>query len=302
MRKDIVLLATAMVVWTTTVAQTPSRQYLPADQGSYPDRQYLPASTGQPSAPSNQLDDSRFDDEDSVSVTSAAFGGTPTALSRFGSGNTNQFGVSGGSTRFGRKPSNQYGVPSASNRLGNGQHNSASSASSRIVSGPSNQYGTPDASSRFGRPTPSNQYGAPDASSRFGGAPSNQYGAPDASSRFGGPATSNQYGAPSSSRFGSATPSSQYRVPGSNFGGVNGDEDSLTEPANYEFSYEVEAREYGTVFGHAENRQDENARGSYHVLLPDGRTQIVEYEADQDGYKPQIRYEDTAEPHGSGPY
>jgi len=30
----------------------------------------------------------------------------------------------------------------------------------------------------------------------------------------------------------------------------------------------------------------------YHVLLPDGRTQIVEYEADEDGYKPKITYTD----------
>jgi hypothetical protein len=29
------------------------------------------------------------------------------------------------------------------------------------------------------------------------------------------------------------------------------------------------------------------------VLLPDGRRQIVEYEADVEGYKPQIRYEET---------
>jgi len=34
------------------------------------------------------------------------------------------------------------------------------------------------------------------------------------------------------------------------------------------------------------------------VLLPDGRRQIVEYEADLEGYKPQIRYEET----GAGGY
>lgn len=36
------------------------------------------------------------------------------------------------------------------------------------------------------------------------------------------------------------------------------------------------------------------ATGTYHVLLPDGRTQIVDYVADQDGYRPMIRYEGTA--------
>lgn len=36
------------------------------------------------------------------------------------------------------------------------------------------------------------------------------------------------------------------------------------------------------------------ATGTYHVLLPDGRTQIVDYIADQAGYRPMIRYEGTA--------
>jgi hypothetical protein len=73
---------------------------------------------------------------------------------------------------------------------------------------------------------------------------------------------------------------------------------SLQEPANYEFSYEVDDPDSGSEFGHEENRQDEDARGSYRVLLPDGRRQIVEYEADFEGYKPQIRYEET----GAGAY
>jgi len=76
----------------------------------------------------------------------------------------------------------------------------------------------------------------------------------------------------------------------------------LQEPANYEFSYEVEASEYGTLYGQEESRQEDTARGSYHVLLPDGRTQVVEYEADQEGYKPQVRYEDTTGSRVSGPY
>lgn len=33
--------------------------------------------------------------------------------------------------------------------------------------------------------------------------------------------------------------------------------------------------------------------GAYYVLLPDGRTQHVEYVADQEGYKPMITYEDS---------
>ena len=58
--------------------------------------------------------------------------------------------------------------------------------------------------------------------------------------------------------------------------------------------------ESGNEFSQEESRQDEYAQGSYRVLLPDGRLQIVEYEADLEGYKPQIRYEDTGA--GAGGY
>ncbi|KAG8317351.1 hypothetical protein J6590_029924 [Homalodisca vitripennis] len=66
------------------------------------------------------------------------------------------------------------------------------------------------------------------------------------------------------------------------------------EPANYDFSYEVNAPEYNVQFGHQESRQDMLARGSYRVLLPDGRTQVVEYEADQEGYRPTVTYQEAA--------
>nr|CAD7437665.1 unnamed protein product [Timema bartmani] len=66
------------------------------------------------------------------------------------------------------------------------------------------------------------------------------------------------------------------------------------EPANYNFNYEVQDAESGAEFGQEETRQDESAKGSYHVLLPDGRTLIVEYMADEEGYKPTIRYEEPA--------
>ncbi|CAG5054283.1 unnamed protein product [Parnassius apollo] len=60
------------------------------------------------------------------------------------------------------------------------------------------------------------------------------------------------------------------------------------EPANYEFSYKVSDYESGSDFGHAENRQDDKAEGTYFVVLPDGTKQVVEYEADEDGFKPRI--------------
>lgn len=63
---------------------------------------------------------------------------------------------------------------------------------------------------------------------------------------------------------------------------------------NYEYSYEVQDAQAGLDFGHREMRKDDEATGSYHVLLPDGRTQYVDYVADAGGYRPMIRYEGTA--------
>lgn len=75
------------------------------------------------------------------------------------------------------------------------------------------------------------------------------------------------------------------------------------EPAKYEFSYKVKDQQTGSDYSHTETRDGDRAQGEFNVLLPDGRKQIVEYEADQDGFKPQIRYEGEAnagEGYGSG--
>ena len=41
-------------------------------------------------------------------------------------------------------------------------------------------------------------------------------------------------------------------------------------------------------------------RGVYFVLLPDGRRQMVEYEADQNGYRPKITYMQVGTGAGGG--
>ncbi|RVE49920.1 hypothetical protein evm_005388 [Chilo suppressalis] len=69
--------------------------------------------------------------------------------------------------------------------------------------------------------------------------------------------------------------------------------EEASEPANYNFGYMVNDYQEGTDFGHHEERQEESARGEYHVVLPDGRKQTVSYEADERGFKPHITYEDT---------
>lgn len=68
-------------------------------------------------------------------------------------------------------------------------------------------------------------------------------------------------------------------------------------PPKYEYNYEVQAaEESGAEFGHKEFRENESTKGVYHVLLPDGRMQVVEYEADENGYRPKIRYDETGYP------
>lgn len=62
-------------------------------------------------------------------------------------------------------------------------------------------------------------------------------------------------------------------------------------PASYDFAYDVQDSAVSLDFGHNEKRKDDRVSGSYHVLLPDGRMQLVEYEAGSEGYKPQVSLE-----------
>ncbi|XP_049867937.1 uncharacterized protein LOC126368095 [Pectinophora gossypiella] len=65
-------------------------------------------------------------------------------------------------------------------------------------------------------------------------------------------------------------------------------------PASYDFAYDVQDNQVSLDFGHNEKRKDDKVTGSYHVLLPDGRMQLVEYEAGSEGFKPQVMYMGTA--------
>ncbi|XP_067007997.2 pro-resilin-like [Anabrus simplex] len=261
------LLVLGAVALATVMAEPPvGRQYLPPGQGN---------GYGSRSAPSSRYG--------APSASSGRFMGSPS--SQYGAPFMSQArsnGGFGGSNGFGAAPSTQYGAPSGRS---NGFGGSFSAASGRLSGGngfrsaPSAQYGAPSAFSGgngFGRTSGlSSSYNAPGASARLGGAPAPVYGPPN--------------------------------------GGYNYDDararlaqDDLSEPANYEFSYEVQDADSGSDFGHQESRQDDTAQGEYRVLLPDGRTQIVEYEADQEGYRPMIRYEESnggyAQGRGQGPY
>lgn len=127
----------------------------------------------------------------------------------------------------------------------------------------------------------------------FGSSPS-RHESP--SSSFGTPSSS--YGTPTFSYGGSTSLYSGQQESVYSTGGY--DEDDQSEPANYEFSYSVYDPPSGNDFGHHETRHGDATWGSYMVLLPDGRRQIVEYQADQYGYRPVIRYEDAQDGYGNG--
>ena len=66
----------------------------------------------------------------------------------------------------------------------------------------------------------------------------------------------------------------------------------------YSFSYAVKDDYYYNDQAH-EQTSDGNGyvSGSYRVLLPDGRTQIVTYVADNYGYRADVKYEGVAKPY-----
>ncbi|XP_068624319.1 pro-resilin-like [Battus philenor] len=189
-------------------------------------------------------------------------------------------------------PSQTYGTPGSSS---GSQRQTTATFRPRL----SNTYGTPGIQrSNFQRP--SNQYLGP--SNQYSGS-SELYGSPRSQSGIGGQIPSAQYSL--------SSPSQQYGAPGFENGqsgsfegaqarqylppgrGGYSDDGSNGEPANYSFEYMVQDDASGNDFGHREARQGDRSEGLYYVLLPDGRKQTVEYEADQDGYRPRISYQDT---------
>jgi len=61
----------------------------------------------------------------------------------------------------------------------------------------------------------------------------------------------------------------------------------------YEFQYQVNRPREKLIFGHREAREGDLTSGDYRVLLPDGRTQVVEYrvEGEDTGYIVSVKYQ-----------
>ncbi|XP_057381624.1 uncharacterized protein LOC130704174 [Daphnia carinata] len=66
-------------------------------------------------------------------------------------------------------------------------------------------------------------------------------------------------------------------------------------PQPYSFGYDVQDKESYNDFDHSEKSDSYGVTGSYRVVLPDGRTQLVTYKADYYGYVADVKYEGVAQ-------
>lgn len=69
----------------------------------------------------------------------------------------------------------------------------------------------------------------------------------------------------------------------------------LKEKQPYSFSWDVKDDETYNDFVHTEESDGKVISGSYRVELPDGRTQIVTYRADENGNVADVTYEGEAQ-------
>merc|ERR1719483_111699 len=68
----------------------------------------------------------------------------------------------------------------------------------------------------------------------------------------------------------------------------------LKVPTNYDFVYSVNDPYSGDDHAHTEKKTEGLTEGQYRVRLPDGRTQIVTYTADDGGYHAKVEYQGEA--------
>ena len=69
----------------------------------------------------------------------------------------------------------------------------------------------------------------------------------------------------------------------------------LQPPSPYSFAYAVKDEPSYNDFGHTETSDGKVVTGSYSVVLPDGRKQIVTYKVDAySGYVAEVKYEGVA--------
>merc|ERR1711970_436074 len=67
------------------------------------------------------------------------------------------------------------------------------------------------------------------------------------------------------------------------------DEPAMLMP--YDFDWGVADEESGNQFSHVETSDGQSVQGEYRVLLPDGRTQVVKFFDDGNGFNAEVTYE-----------
>ncbi|KAI9558832.1 hypothetical protein GHT06_015621 [Daphnia sinensis] len=65
-------------------------------------------------------------------------------------------------------------------------------------------------------------------------------------------------------------------------------------PMPHSFAWAVKDEPSKNDYSHQQESDGTVTTGSYRVVLPDGRTQIVTYKADQNGYVADVKYEGEA--------
>ncbi len=63
----------------------------------------------------------------------------------------------------------------------------------------------------------------------------------------------------------------------------------------HSFAWEVKDEPSKNDYSHQQESDGKVTTGSYRVVLPDGRTQIVTYRADGNGYVAEVKYEGEAQ-------
>ena len=63
----------------------------------------------------------------------------------------------------------------------------------------------------------------------------------------------------------------------------------------HSFAWEVKDEPSKNDYSHQQESDGKVTTGSYRVALPDGRTQIVTYRADENGYVAEVKYEGEAQ-------
>merc|ERR1719244_1572960 len=59
----------------------------------------------------------------------------------------------------------------------------------------------------------------------------------------------------------------------------------------YDFDWGVQDEESGNQFSHVETSDGQTTQGEYRVLMPDGRTQVVKFFDNGNGFNAEVTYE-----------